>query len=1027
MENEFLILLQAKLDEAKSKGNVNADIKEIQNQIDKLKIQAEIDPKIFSDLIQRIEQILNQKIDISNIGIDSNKAVQSAQQTGKQIVNAVNQGVSQGLNGNDRVLDSFRRSLQNIGMGSEEINTVAERIRNLGIQIESLNQSTSHSVGRRGNRNIVSVDISGIDQYGQAIKLTQQYNVETGKLINTIDNVSTVQQKAGSNINTFAKQQSRAVSNLTNQINQLNRAAKDPNASRSISDQSHLKKIQDEYNNIISAIQRMGSASSSTFVDEQNNVKTLISEFKSLISEYRNAENVSTTLKPDKLASAISKAQSQFTSLNTDIQNAQVSSQKLTDNVNLITEIFDKLKNDSSLSKSEVEQVFTAISNARNELTSLIKIDASNSSVEKIRLQADTLKNKLDDFSKKNEGFATWSKNVNGVTVSVETLKAELDGVKTSSDLSVATARVNEFESAFKAANTTILNTEFLAKKICDIEFSIDNGHGASEYQNRINSIIATLERYGVEAKEAKNITASLQSTFDNMKGLSGQELVAQADKLEKEFKSVKISVDQAKLSYDKLMQPASKEKVTATLVKIQKLLSNNTKVTAEVKNEWQSYVNRLSSGSDIAVKEINDINIRLKQTESQMRSIGKFGLSWTDKLKQAWEKFGGWGFATGTMMTLYNQLRKMPKAVYEIDTAMTNLYKVTDETSSKYNQFLESANESAYNLGRSVSSLVEQTSNWAKLGFDIDTASNLAKTSSIYANVGEVDDDTAVSDLVTAMKAFNIEASDSITIVDKFNKLGNEFATSAKDLGDGLSRSASAMATAGTDINKTLAMLTGGTEITQNASEFGNFLKIGSMRIRGMKGALEELGEEVDETVDSISKVQTQILNRTNGKVNIFDDLGNFRDYYDIMEDISKIYNELSDTNKADLTEILFGKQRGNQGAALIQAFQSGQIQKALEATLNAQGSAMQEQEKWLESLEAKTQQLEAAFQSLSSTVLDSDLLKWFVDLGTNGTKALESITKFLTPLGTLLTGAGIFASFKNVGRPKMFGLICY
>lgn len=564
-------------------------------------------------------------------------------------------------------------------------------------------------------------------------------------------------------------------------------------------------------------------------------------------------------------------------------------------------------------------------------------------------------------------------------------------------------------------------SSKSLQPQIDKIQLSLDNGHGVSQYQNRINSIVASLERYGVEATEAQNITSSLQSTFDSMKGLSGQELVTQADKLEKEFKKVKVSVDQAKLSYDKLMQPASKEKITSTLVKVQKLLSNNTKVTAEVKNEWQSYVNRLSSGSDIAVKEINDINLRLKETESNMRSMGKLGFSWIDKLKQAWEKFGGWGFATGTMMTLYNQLRKIPKEVYEIDTAMTNLYKVTDETSSKYNQFLDSASDSAQDLGRSISSLVEQTANWAKLGFSLDEAEQLAKISSIYANVGEVDNDTAVSDMVTAMKAFNIEASDSITIVDKLNKLGNEYATSAAALGDGLSRSASAMATAGTNIDKTLAMLTGGTEITQNASEFGNFLKIGSMRIRGMKGDLEALGEEVDETVDSISKVQTQILNRTSGKVNIFDDLGNFRDYYDIMLDISEVYDELSDPDKADLTEILFGKQRGNQGAALIQAFQSGQIQKALEATMNAEGSAMQEQERWLESLEAKTQQFEAAFQSLSSTVLDSDLLKWFVDFGTSGVQALDNIIDKLGSLGTLGLSAGLFAGVQNIGKCRM------
>lgn len=569
----------------------------------------------------------------------------------------------------------------------------------------------------------------------------------------------------------------------------------------------------------------------------------------------------------------------------------------------------------------------------------------------------------------------------------------------------------------FKVYENKAKQLQQTIQQVNKIQLSMDNGHGASEYQNRINSIIASLEKYGVETEEAKKITASLQSTFDSMKGLSGQEIVTQADKLEQEFLAVKASVEQAKLSYDKLMQPASKEKITSTLVKVQKLLSNNTKVTSEVKNEWQSYVNRLSSGSDIAIKEINDINLRLKVTESNMRNMGKLGFSWTDKLKQAWGKFGGWGFATGTMMTLFNQLRRIPKEVYEIDTAMTNLYKVTDETSSKYNQFLDSASDSAHELGRSISSLVEQTANWAKLGFSLDEAEQLAKISSIYANVGEVDNDTAVSDMVTAMKAFNIEASDSITIVDKLNKLGNEYATSAAALGDGLSRSASAMATSGTDINKTLAMLTGGTEITQNASEFGNFLKVGSMRIRGMKGDLEALGEEVDETVDSISKVQTQILNRTGGKVNIFDDMGNFRDYYDIMEDIAEVYDDLNDPDKADLTEILFGKQRGNQGAALIQAFQSGRIQKALEATLNAEGSAMQEQERWLESLEAKTQQFEAAFQSLSSTVLDSSLLKWFVDFGTGTVSTLDTIIDKFGTLNTMTTIGGGIAGAKGLG----------
>ena len=181
-----------------------------------------------------------------------------------------------------------------------------------------------------------------------------------------------------------------------------------------------------------------------------------------------------------------------------------------------------------------------------------------------------------------------------------------------------------------------------------------------------------------------------------------------------------------------------------------------------------------------------------------------------------------------------------------------------------------------------------------------------------------------------------------------------NNFATDAASLGEGLTKSASALNAANNSFEQSIALLTGGTEITQNANEMGSALKVISMRIRGMKGELEDLGEEYD-NIESISKIQTQILNLTSGKVNIFDDNGNFRSTYDILKDISEIYDKLSDTDKADLTEILFGKMRGNQGIAIIQAFQSGQIDKAYEAAKNSAGSAQKEFDAWSQSIEAK------------------------------------------------------------------------
>ena len=182
------------------------------------------------------------------------------------------------------------------------------------------------------------------------------------------------------------------------------------------------------------------------------------------------------------------------------------------------------------------------------------------------------------------------------------------------------------------------------------------------------------------------------------------------------------------------------------------------------------------------------------------------------------------------------------------------------------------------------------------------------------------------------------------------------------------------------------------------------------------MKGNLEELGEEY-ENVESISKIQTQILNRTDGAVNIFDDKGNFKSTYEIIKGISEVWDHISQTKQADLLEIIAGKQRGNQVMALLQSFQSGQVGKALQESLNSAGSAQQEQERWMESLDAKTKQFEASFQSLSLTVLNSDFLKILVDSSTALSSGLDGVIKNFGVLSTLLTGAGITSFVKNYG----------
>ena len=145
----------------------------------------------------------------------------------------------------------------------------------------------------------------------------------------------------------FVKEQQREVSNLTNQINQLNRAATDQNANRPIKKTDSLDALESKYQEIIVAIKRMGEASSSTFDEERNNVRTLISEYKSLRDELRNADNVSTKMKGTDFASGLDIAKNDLEKFKAQAKDFP----QITQTIKALDEAIENVGDASSLNK----------------------------------------------------------------------------------------------------------------------------------------------------------------------------------------------------------------------------------------------------------------------------------------------------------------------------------------------------------------------------------------------------------------------------------------------------------------------------------------------------------------------------------------------------------------------------------------------------------------------------------------------------------------------------------------------------
>ncbi|WP_310605616.1 phage tail tape measure protein, partial [Anaerosporobacter sp.] len=226
------------------------------------------------------------------------------------------------------------------------------------------------------------------------------------------------------------------------------------------------------------------------------------------------------------------------------------------------------------------------------------------------------------------------------------------------------------------------------------------------------------------------------------------------------------------------------------------------------------------------------------------------------------------------------------------------------------------------------------------------------------------------------------MEATDSIQIIDKLSVLGSQYAVSSTDLGAALSESASTLASTGNSIDETLAMITAMSEVTHSASESGDALNSLAMQLRGYDEETGAYSKNIAELTTSIAQLTATASTPSGISIFTDDTESTYKSTYQIMKDISAVWDSMSNKNQVKLLDVLGGSQNGDNVSALLGNM--SQAQNALQSSIYSTGSAYAKQEEWLQSLEGKVQQFQTAFQGLSQAVMDSDFLKGLVDTGT-------------------------------------------
>lgn len=239
-----------------------------------------------------------------------------------------------------------------------------------------------------------------------------------------------------------------------------------------------------------------------------------------------------------------------------------------------------------------------------------------------------------------------------------------------------------------------------------------------------------------------------------------------------------------------------------------------------------------------------------------------------------------------------------------------------------------------------------------------------------------------------------------------------NNFAITSGGIGDALMRSAAALAQAGNSIDESIALITTANTVVQNVETVGTALKTISLRIGKTKTELEELGEDTYGALDNVSDYRKKILaatSQTSAPVDIMNaNQTAYKSTYEILKELADVWDELDQAAQNSILYNLSGSRGVNVLSAILNDFSTAE--SVLETATKAQGSALEENEKYLDSIQGKLDKLTASFQALSNDILSSGLVKMFVDLANAITKGADSFVKFTGVLPILTSvGAGL------------------
>ena len=335
-----------------------------------------------------------------------------------------------------------------------------------------------------------------------------------------------------------------------------------------------------------------------------------------------------------------------------------------------------------------------------------------------------------------------------------------------------------------------------------------------------------------------------------------------------------------------------------------------------------------------------------------------------------AWQVFGD------LISKVLGSFRDALNTLKDVDTEMVNVQKVTDYSSTQMQALEENAYALASAYGRTADEITAMYTTFARAGYLDDQLDSMTELGTLLANIGDISQDTASKFLLAVDAAWKLNGSESelMTVMDGLNEITNKNAVDMEALTSGITVAGSVFAEAGESVQTFSALVGAGVAATQRSgSEISRGLRTIVMNIRQIKGETED-GELVDG--ESIAKASNAL--REYAGISTMAN-GQLRESSAVLSDLAGKWDTLDTVAQSAIAEALAGKRQANILTALMGSW--GTVEKMMQDYADGAGSALRENEIYLDSWEAKSKQLTASWTEFVSHLVETDTIKGALD----------------------------------------------